>query len=195
MTARIIALAIASFAIVACEDVTRSIDPTLEVSEDTLTVFPLTGSPVSAPNALDLFALQTLRVGAATAQCVINFCPYDIAIDTAGNAAVVYPIQLVEVTGLPRTAILEPTTDFDAISEAPTSGYQDTAAVTLTPGETVIVRARNQCTGGFPGRDFFFAKVQLLDFGFSNGFRIARFRVRTNPNCGFRSFADGLPGF
>ena len=29
----------------------------------------------------------------------------------------------------------------------------------------------------------------------SGGFRTARFRIRTNPNCGFRSFADGLPEF
>jgi hypothetical protein len=29
----------------------------------------------------------------------------------------------------------------------------------------------------------------------SSGFRTARFRIRTNPNCGFRSFADGLPEF
>lgn len=180
-----IALAIALFAVVACGDLTQSILPTRDVAEDTLTVFPLRGSPLSAPTALDLLALRTLRVGDAA---------YDLAIDTAAGAALLYPSQLIDNLA-PRTGLLEVTPPFESILEAPTSGYQDTAAVALAAGETVIVRARNACTGGFPGRDFFYAKVQLLELGSSSGFRTARFRIRTNPNCGFRSFADGLPEF
>lgn len=181
------ALAIALFAIVACDDLTRSIDPTTNVAEDTLTVFPLRGSPLSAPTALDLFGLQTLRVGE-------NNGLYDLAVDTAGDAAVLYPTQLID-NEAPKTGLLEVTSPFDSILEAPTSGYQDTAAVAVTVGETVIVRARNVCRNGFPGRDFFYAKVQLLELGSAGGFRTARFRIRTDPNCGFRSFADGLPEF
>lgn len=181
-----IALAIALFAVVACGDVTRSVAPTTDVAEDTLTVFPLRGSPLSAPTALDLLGLRTLRVGDAAL--------YDLAIDTAAGAALLYPSQLID-NAAARTGLLEVTSPFESILEAPTSGYQDTAAVALTAGETVIVRARNACTGGFPGRDFFYAKVQLLELGTSSGFRTARFRIRTNPNCGFRSFADGLPEF
>jgi hypothetical protein len=181
-----IALAIAVFAVAACGDVTRSIAPTTNVAEDTLTVFPLRGSPLSAPTALDLFALRTLRVGDAAL--------YDLAIDTAAGAAVLYPSQLIE-NGAADTGVLEVTSAFESILEAPTSGYQDTAAVALAAGETAIVRGRNACTGGLPGRDFFYAKVQLLELGSSSGFRTARFRIRTNPNCGFRSFADGLPEF
>jgi hypothetical protein len=181
------ALAIALFAIVACDDLTRSIDPTTNVAEDTLTVFPLRGSPLSAPTALDLFGLQALRVGE-------NNAVYDLAVDTSGDATVLYPSHLID-NEAPKTGLLEVTSPFDSILEAPTSGYQDSAAVALTVGETVIVRARNVCNGGFPGRDFFFAKVQLLELGSSGGFRTARFRIRTDPNCGFRSFADGLPEF
>ena len=181
------ALAAALFAVAACEDVTRSIDPTVEVAEDTLVVFPLRGSPLSAPTALDLYTLRTLRVGEANAL-------YDLAVDTAAGAAILYPSQLVD-NEAPSTGLLEVTTTFESITAAPTTGYQDTAAVALTVGETVIVRARNLCLGGFPGRDFFHAKVQLLELGTASGFRTARFRIRTNANCGFRSFADGLPEF
>ena len=181
------ALAIALVALVACQDVTRSIDATTDVAEDTLTVFPLRGSPLSAPTALDLFTLRTLRVGEGNAL-------YDLAVDTASGAAVMYPSQLIDNEAA-DTGLLEVTSTFESITEAPSTGYQDTAAVTLSIGETVIVRARNLCTGGFPGRDFFYAKVQLLEFGSSSGFATARFRIRTNPNCGFRSFADGLPEF
>ncbi len=187
MTARFIALAIALLAVAACEDVTRSIDPNIEVTEDTLTVFPLRGSPLSAPTAFDLFSLRALRVGDANAL-------YDLAIDTAGGAAVLYPSQLIDIEAA-RTGVIESTATFESILEAPTTGYQDTAAVSVTIGETVIVRARNVCTGSIPGRDFFHAKLQLLELGTSGGFRTARFRIRTNPNCGFRSFADGLPEF
>ena len=185
MTARMFALAIALFAVVACQDVTRSIDPTTDVAEDTLIVFPLRGSPLSAPTALDLYTLRTLRVGEGT---------YDLAIDTTAGAAVLYPSQLIDNEAA-DTGLLEVASTFESITEAPTAGYQDTVAVALNVGETVIVRARNLCTGGFPGRDFFYAKVQLLELGTSSGFATARFRIRTNPNCGFRSFADGLPEF
>ncbi len=187
MTARLIALATALLVVAACEDVTRSIDPNVEVTEDTLTVFPLRGSPLSAPTAFDLFALRALRVGDANAL-------YDLAIDTAAGAAVLYPSQLIDIEAA-ATGILEATGTFESILEAPTTGYQDTAAVSVSVGETVIVRARNLCAGNFVGRDFFHAKVQLLELGMSSGFRSARFRIRTNPNCGFRSFADGLPEF
>jgi hypothetical protein len=188
MTARLIVPAIATFAIVACQDVTRSTLPTSDVAEDTLTVFPMRGSPLSAPTAIDLFSLRALRVGDGSG-------PYDLVIDTSAGAALVYPVQLIENNDLPNTGLLEVTSDFESILEAPTSGYQDTAAVTLVPGETIVVRGRNACSGGFTGRDFFYAKVQLLELASSGGFRTARLRIRTNPNCGFRSFADGLPEF
>ncbi len=180
-------LATVVFAVVACKDLTRSIEATTDVTEDTLTVFPLRGSPLSAPTAFDLFSLRPRRVGDASVA-------YDVAVDTAGGAAILHPAHLVE-SGAPRTAILEATTPFESITEAPTSGYQDTAAVAVGIGETVIVRARNVCAGNFTGRDIFYAKLQLLEFGNADGFTTARFRIRTNPNCGFRSFADGLPEF
>ncbi len=187
MTARFLALAIAMFAVAACEDITRSIAPTIEVTEDTLTVFTLRGSPLSAPTALDLFRLRALRVGDAG-------LPYDIAVDTSAGTVVLYPSQLID-NEAPPTGILEVTSPFEDITEAPTQGYVDTVAVSILPGETVVIRARNACAGNFPGRDFFFAKLQLLELGSSAGHRTARFRIRSNPNCGFRSFADGLPEF
>jgi hypothetical protein len=194
MRARLLALTVAVSAVVACNDITRSIDPTIEVIEDTLTVFTLRGSPLSAPQAVDLFGVQALRLG-QEAQCAVQFCPYDIVVDTAGGATVLYPVNLIESTSLPTVGVLETTSSFESITEAPTSGYQDTAAVVIDPGETVIVRGRNRCVGNFVGRDIFFAKVQLLEVGSSGGHRTARFRIRSNPNCGFRSFADGLPEF
>jgi hypothetical protein len=186
MTARFLSLTIALMAVVACRDITRSIEPTTEVTEDTVTVFALSGSPLSAPTAVDLFLLRTLRVG--------ENAVYDIAIDTAGGSVRLYPAQLLDAESA-RVAFLEVTAPFDSILEAPTAGYVDTAAVTIDVGETVIVRARNVCAGSFTGRDIFYAKVQLLAVGTVSGFRTAYLRVRTNPNCGFRSFADGLPEF
>ena len=186
MTVRILALATAVCAVVACQDVTQSIDPTTDVAEDTLTVFPLRGSPNAAPTAFDLFVIRTRRVGEGTF--------YDLAVDTAADAAVVYPSQLID-NEAPNTGILETPLPFDAITAAPIEGYRDSTAVTMTVGETIVVRARNVCADGFPGRDVFYSKLQLLEFGSSDGFRTARFRIRSNPNCGFRSFADGLPEF
>jgi hypothetical protein len=190
MTARFITLAVALLAIVACQDITRSIDASRDVVEDTLIVFPLRGSPLSAPTALDLFQLQAIRLGQA------RVTP-DIVIDTSGSGVLLYPSQLIVESNIlnTRTALLEVTTKFDSIPEAPTSGYQDTVAVAVGIGETVLVRGGNACFGGFPGRDFFYSKLELLEITTSSGFRSARLRIRSNPNCGFRSFADGLPEF
>ncbi|MDQ4079365.1 MAG: hypothetical protein M3125_01285, partial [Gemmatimonadota bacterium] len=165
MRARLLALTVAVLAVVACEDITRSIEPNIEVTEDTLTVFTLRGSPLSAPTALDLFRLRTLRVGEAG-----QF--YDIAVDTSGGAVVLYPSQLIDNEARP-TGILEVTSPFEDITEAPMQGYVDTAAVSVLPGETVVIRARNVCSGNIPGRDFFYAKVQLLELGSSAGHRTA----------------------
>jgi hypothetical protein len=186
MTARLIFVTIALLAVAACRDVTRSIEPTQDVAEDTLTVFALRGSPLSAPTALDLFSLRAVRVGEGAF--------FDIVVDTAGSAVLLYPAHLIDIEQ-PRVAFLRATTPFESITEAPTAGYADSAAVALALNESVIVRARNVCASAFAGRDLFYAKVQLLEIGTSAGFRTARLRVRTNPNCGFRSFADGLPEF
>jgi hypothetical protein len=190
MTARFITLAVALLAIVACEDITRSTIATRDVTEDTLIVFPLRGSPLSAPIALDLFFVESIRLGQAERRP-------DVVVDTSGSGVLLYPSQLIiDSDVLPAsTAFLEVTTNFDSIPEALTSGYQDTTAVAVSVGETVLVRAGNVCFGGFPGRDFFYSKLQLLEITTSSGFRSARFRIRSNPNCGFRSFADGLPEF
>jgi hypothetical protein len=186
MKARLFSLATAVCAVVACQDVTQSIDPTTDVAEDTLTVFPLRGSPNAAPTAFDLFLIRTRRVGEGAF--------YDIAVDTTTDAAIVYPSQLIDNQSA-NTGILETPLSFDAIPAAPLDGYQDSLAVTMTVGETIVVRARNVCANAIPGRDVFYSKLQLLEFGSSDGFRTARFRIRSNPNCGFRSFADGLPEF
>jgi hypothetical protein len=190
MTARCITLAVALLAIVACQDITRSTIATREVTEDTVIVFPLRGSPLSAPTALDLFQVEAMRLDQ------VGLKP-DVAIDTSGSGVVLYPSQLIVDSDVlnTETGLLEVTSNFDSIPEALTSGYQDTAAVAVSVGETVLVRAGNVCFGGFPGRDFFYSKLQLLEITTSSGFRSARFRIRSNPNCGFRSFADGLPEF
>jgi hypothetical protein len=190
MTARFVTLAIALLAIVACQDITRETIATRDVTEDTLIVFPLRGSPLSAPIAVDLFQVRAIRLGQ------VDVRP-DVVVDTTGSGVLLYPSQLIidpDVLGT-KTALLEVSSNFDSIPEALTAGYQDTAAVAVTVGETVLIRAGNVCFGGFPGRDFFYSKLQLLEITTSSGFRSARFRIRSNPNCGFRSFADGLPEF
>lgn len=186
MTVRLLLVTIALLAVAACRDITRSIEPTLDVAEDTITVFAFRGSPASAPSAIDLFLLSARRVGDAAL--------FDVVVDTAAGSAVLYPAHFIDVEQ-PRVAFLKATTPFESITEAPTAGYVDSAAVSLAVGETVIVRGRNVCANAFAGRDLFYAKVQLLELGTSAGFRTARLRLRTNPNCGFRSFADGLPEF
>lgn len=189
MKARLAFLATMCLVVVlnACGDPT-SLKANLPTSVDTLSVFALSGTPPSYPSGLSILARQRVRVD--------GFGAFDVAldIDAAGNA-VVYPIKLVVGAGGTRPVGLQKiAADFETVLEAPNTGYNNDLPVVLAPGETVAIQSahngdRDICQ--FALSPYLYAKVGLDSVDLAT--RTLYVRMGVDPNCGFRSFASGIP--
>lgn len=189
MKARLAFLATMCLVVVlnACGDPT-SLKANLPTSVDTLSVFALSGTPPSYPSGISILGRQAVRVD--------GFGVFDVAldIDAAGNA-VVYPIRLVVGAGGTRPVGLQKiSATFETVLEAPATGYDTDSPVVLAPGETVAIQAayndsRNICQ--FALSPYLFAKVGVDSVSLAT--RTIYIRMGVDPNCGFRSFASGVP--
>jgi hypothetical protein len=158
-------------------------------SVDSLTVFALSGTPPSYPSGVNALARQPVRVDGSA-----NF---DVAfdIDADGNA-IVYPVKLVvSAPGASRAIGMQKVTElFDSVAAAPKTGYQTDSAVVLAPGETLVLQLQHNFSGDicqFALSPNIFAKVAVDSVDLAS--RTLFLRLGLDPNCGFRSFAEGLP--
>ena len=172
----------------ACGDV-AGVKAALLTSVDTLSVFALSGTPPSYPSGLALLQRQPVRVD--------GFGNFDIAfdIDADGNT-IIYPVKLVvsspggaRPVGLQRVA-----TVFDSLAEAPKTGYQSDSSYVLTPGQTLVVQSAHNNSGDlcqFAVNPNIYAKIAVDSVNLAS--RTVFLRMGLDPNCGFRSFATGIP--
>ncbi|CAN5657119.1 hypothetical protein BH23GEM1_BH23GEM1_09180 [soil metagenome] len=184
MTGLVLAGATAS----ACGDVT-GVEATAEVAFDSLTVFPLTGSSVLTPTALNTPFTVVVPVGPSG-----NF---DVAFDLdAQRRVVIYPVKLVvqPLTGVNEIGLLKVAGTFESVERAPTGTYERDAPTVVNVGEVVVIEARRNLPSdvcAFALSPNIYSKV-VVD-SVSAGTNAIWFRITANPNCGFRSFAPGLP--
>jgi len=79
--------------------------------------------------------------------------------------------------------------------DAPKSGYLvDTTAVVLSPGQTVAIQSQHNFQGDvcqFALNANIFAKLAVDSVNLAS--RTIYVRMGLDPNCGFRSFATGIP--
>lgn len=177
----VLALTISVAALAACGDPV-SIRAQFETVADTVTVFAVTGTPVIAPAALSTVRHEAVRIEPAR--------DFDIVfdIDDAGQA-VLYPVQLVGGS-VGNTGIQKTTEDFDTIDEAPRTGYVRDSATVLGVGDVVIVEAEPlYCAATF--NPTIYSKLIVDDIDVTT--RTVRVRMVVDPNCGFRSLAEGIP--
>lgn len=171
----------------ACGDPT-SLRANLSTSVDTLSVFALSGTPPSYPSGISILARQPVQVNA--------FGAFDVALDinAAGNA-VVYPISLVVGSGGGRPVGLQKATGtFETVLEAPNTGYDTDDPVVLAPGETVVIQSAHngqQDVCQFAVSPFLYAKIGVDSVNLAT--RTLYIKLGVDPNCGFRSFAPGIP--
>ena len=172
----------------ACGDPT-SLRASLITSVDTLSVFALSGTPPSYPSGINLLARQPVRVDGGAS--------FDVAFDINANGeAVVYPVkQVVSLPGGNRSVGMQKLlVQFDSVAEAPKSGYQVDSSFVLTPGATVVVQAQHNFSGDicqFGLNPNIFAKLAVDSVNLAS--RTVHLRLGLDPNCGFRSFAAGVP--
>lgn len=173
----------------ACGDILGT-KPALPTVTDTTFVYSINGAPLNAPTALYLFGAST--VAASTS---FNF---DVAFDLdTGNTVRMIPAanlaSALNATAHP-VALLVSNEAFDAIKVAPTSGYHADTVQVVPIGKTVIVQSQDAlaCQASLVGTTVY-GKVVVDSVGAATHALFIRFT--SDPNCGFRSFAAGLPPF
>jgi hypothetical protein len=188
--------------VVACGD-PYEVKARLDVVEDTLVVNSIGDAslPATAPVVLDI-ANQSNVFDPATRFPVArrlgsdfynNGVGFDVAIDVQGDSVLFLPPRRIasSLASVRRVGLRSDTVAFDAARVAPGSGYVfDSVAVSAREGQTVFIVSQHPvCVNEF-SREIY-AKVGVLDV--DPAAKTATFRVRLDPNCGFRSFLPGVP--
>lgn len=165
-----------------CGDPTR-INARFEVVSDTITVSALSGSSIGARTALN-----TLRHEAVRAEPGSNF---DVVFDiTSAGQAVIYPAQAISSLG--RAGIQRSTQQLDSILVAPSEGYSEAMTPTsVSVGDVILIRAVQAACRPPELNPYIFSKLQIT--AIDTVARTVTFVMRVDPNCGFRSFRDGIP--
>jgi len=191
MKSRLLALLAAIPAVVglnACGDPTN-LQASLPTAVDTLSVFALSGTPAAYPSGLAILPRQVVRVD--------GFAQFDVAFDINANGdAVIYPVKLVVAApGTSRPVGLQKVSGlFDAVVEAPKSGYELDSALVVLPGQVVAIQSAHNASGDlcqFALSPNVFAKAVVDSVSLAS--RTIFFKLGVDPNCGFRSFAVGIP--
>jgi hypothetical protein len=172
----------ALFAAVACgEDVT--VPPaTIPNVVDTVTLWAVTGTPVSQPSAFDMVAN---RVANTTLQEPLDFV-FDMS--TSG-ASVFEPALLV---GLINEAGLLPSElPFDSIITAPEVDYISEEPLPVQLGSTFVGQSRLSSTNCSVGSLPRYGKFHVLEI--DTDARTVTLELLVNENCAYRSLEPGIP--
>jgi hypothetical protein len=172
--------ALAVCALAACGDPNEP-RPQLRTIADTLSAFAISGTPVSAPTALNTLARAVVRADAAVEFDVV----FDI--DETGQA-LLYPGH--QVGGTSKTGIQQVDRPFDEVRLAPELGYEETDPTPIDEGDVLVIKARpSGCFNSFRGQIYSKLVVDSINVPDRQVF----FRLRVDPNCGFRDLTGGLP--
>ena len=166
-----------------------SLQASLPTSVDSLSVFALSGTPPTYPSGVSILSRQSVRVD--------GFAAFDVAfdIDAAGNA-IISPVKLVVIVpgGSRPVGLLKVPGTFDTALEAPKSGYEADSSLVMAPGEVVMVQSAHNSSGDlcqFAINPNIYAKIAVDSINLAS--RTVFLRLGLDPNCGFRSFAAGIP--
>ena len=147
----------------------------------------LSGSQLPLATALFFPVRSVTRVDGSFA--------FDVAFDlNAQGDVVLYPVNMVgqNPTGNRRVGILKPGMLYDAVTEAPKTGYMVDTATVIKTGETAVVQAQETACS-LSLTPYYYAKL-VVD-SVSLPARVIYGRVMINTNCGFRQLIAGLPAF
>ncbi|MFM8567727.1 MAG: hypothetical protein ACKOCV_08590 [Gemmatimonadota bacterium] len=183
---RLLAILGFSGAVTACDDPFQ-LQARLPNFDRGLEVWAVSGSPATLPSALVVPTATVSRLDVSGS--------FDIAFDIDANGrVVVLPVSRVvqPITGTRSVALQRLSGIYNTILEVPSKGWVDDSTLVVSPGETFGVRSTSlYCQ--FELRQQVYAKVFV-----ESADPVSRKIVllaRINPNCGFRSLADGVPAF
>ncbi len=184
------ALAVAAFAAMAlagaCGEFT-SVPASLSVQSDSGMVYAINGAPPGAPTALHIYTGSRLAADASFF--------FDVAfdIDAAGNVLILP--QRVVASGLAPShsvGLQTVSTDYAALTKAPKDGYRADTTLVTRVGQTIAIQTQdlNVCSVSLTGTQLY-AKLIVREVNRAN--RTISLQYTVDPNCGFLSFAPGIP--
>ena len=184
----IVALAVVTMAVagVACGDFT-GVPASLPTVTTTGTAYAINGAPVGAPTALHMFSGTLIPANASFV--------FDVAfdIDATGNA-VLLPQRAI-ASGLTSThtvSLQKVAGQFDALTAAPKSGYRADTAMVVSLNQVVAIQSSdpNACGVSLTGSTLY---AKLVVTAIDRAAKQLTVLYTVDPNCGFLSFASGLP--
>ena len=182
---RVAAVALAVLAI-ACGDPTKP-KATYANALSEYSLYAFTGAPVNAATAISFFG------GSARADANFQF---DVAFDLDANGKpVIYPVRAIASDLAPsvkRVGLQVVSGAFDAVREAPETGYDTLTAKTVNVGDVLAVELLDaQCAYSLGGQTLF---AKLTVDSVNTVTRRLFARTVLDPNCGYRSVvADSVP--
>lgn len=171
---------------IACGDFT-AVPASLPTLTDTGTVYAINGAPAGAPTALNIFSGQLIPADA-------NFL-FDVAFDIDSSGQIVYMPQRVVASALATThsvGLRTAADTFDAVTSAPKTGYRADTSLVTSRNVVVLVQSTDPTTCGVSlTGSAIYAKIVVTSIDRSS--RQLKVRFTVDPNCGFVSFASGIP--
>ena len=157
---------------------------------DTLTVYALSGTPPGYPNALSLITRTPVAVS--------GFGGFDIAFDIdESNRILIHPARRVVSVGgqVPQVGLQIVPGTFESITSAPVTGYKVDSTIVASVGDVIVFEAVHNTGDGdictFALNPKVYAKISIDSVFLAT--RTIVFRFGYDPNCGYRSFAPGIP--
>jgi hypothetical protein len=162
--------------------------PTTDIATDSLTAWALTGTLGIRPSGYELATNGVVMVD--------NNLLFDVAfdIDSVHKQVLVYPVRLlidpiitVRHVGLQRLAA-----PFDSVTYALKPGYQFDSVYALSAGQGLMMVSNPAGCASDPDPSLY---GKFVVDSMNLALRTIYFRATVDPNCGYRSFAPGLPTF
>jgi hypothetical protein len=176
----------AAITVVSCSDLT-GVPASLPTLTDSGVVYAINGAPLGAPTALQI---STGQLVTATSSFL-----FDIAfdIDTAGHVLFM-PLRTI-ASGLAPThavGLQVSQSTFDGLIAAPKNGYRADTTLIGGPNVTIVAQANDLTTCGLAisGQNLY---AKIIVTSVDRATRSMKVMYTVDPNCGFVSFADGIP--
>ena len=160
----------------------------LITNTDSSTVYAINGAPLGAPTALHAFSAQFVP---ATADFL-----FDVAFDLDDQARIHILPQRQVASGLQPTHSVSLATvadTFEAVTAVPRGlTFRADTGMVIERNQVVIAQISdaNACNFSLTGRTLF-AKIVVK--AINRDERTLQVKFTVDPNCGFRSFAPGVP--
>lgn len=187
LAARAMLVTIAALAAAACDN-PLAVKATSEVQVDTVLVYAFNGTAPGAPAGLNLLTHSVVSLDGSFA--------FDLAFDVnAQQKAIVYPVQKIGngLTSTTRVGIQRVTgTSFADLLKAPAANYNYDSTFVVENDAPIAVEVTDATVCSvYSSSGAYYAKIAVLGIDTAN--RLMRVAVTVDPNCGFRSFASGVP--